>query len=328
VIQSLAHRRTGTRALDYDEFGLSAFAVATSDPADKGCLTAGFTALGIAEGGSQNIILDGFCIHGEDGVKFGSQNCMEGGEDADSEVIISMPNPGAGLGNGGHDLGSDNEVVSESMCNDGVYSNNDLPDNVEQQSIANFADNDDFIFDLSYPAGDSGHVDKVTARIDELRTNYASEFPADVTPIFQDDYVISSDSTVSNQLIISNSKITIGSNVSLANVYLLAKENVEFGSNVTIGSPDFCNTKNGKVLILAGEQAKFGSDNNMFGSQVIAGNFVDYGSHNIDMREVSVLSGGDIKFGSGWDIRGCDTNGAHQTVDPGKQLDRISRLVK
>jgi len=248
------------RALGFTEFGLSAGAVATSEPVDKGCLTAGFTALGIAEGGSQNTILDGFCIHGEEGVKFGSQNCMEGGEDADSEVIISMPHPGAGLGNGGHELGSDNEVVSESMCNDGVYSNNDLPDNVEQQSIADFAD-DDFIFDLDYPAGDSDHVDKVRAKIDDL----SGSNPWGLTPIFQDDYVISSDSTVSNQLIISNSKITIGSNVSLNNVYLLAKENVEFGSDVTIGSPDFCNTQTGQVFILAGEQAKFGSDNHMNG---------------------------------------------------------------
>jgi len=291
-----------------DTLNISVSAIAIAPPPSEGqdCLNAGFLALGTAEGGSTNEIRGGWCLHGEEGVKFSSQNGIEGGPGAESQPTISMSSPDSDYGDGGYDFGSDNEVVPEEDIGDGNWANNNLPNIVEQATIADYLNPaTPFIFDLSKPAGHSAHVDAAQDMVDTLYDDFLAQLPVGFSITYSSDDV-SIDHNFQNEVVVSRKKITIGSDVTMNNVILLAKENVEMGSNVTIGSSSYCDSPDDSMnFILGAEMAKFGSDVEMYNLQVFAGDYVDWGSNNATVGAVSVFSAGSLKFGSDWDIRGC-----------------------
>ncbi|WIY25097.1 pilus assembly protein TadG-related protein [Parasedimentitalea psychrophila] len=297
----------GMVAADTLDISVSAIAIAPPPSEGKDCMSAGFFALGTAEGGSTNELRDGWCIHGEEGVKFGSQNSIEGGPDAETQSTISMPSPSSNYGEGGFDFGSDNEVVPEEFFDDGSWANNDLPDIVETATIADYLNPAiDFMFDISKPAGHSDHIHAAQDMVDILYDDYPGGYPPGISTIIYSSDNVDIDYNFNNALIVSDKKITIGSDVTMNNVFLLAKENVEIGSNVTIGSSTYCDSPDNSMnFILGAEMAKFGSDVEMFNLQVFAGDYVDWGSNNATVGAVSVFSAGSLKFGSDWDIRGC-----------------------
>lgn len=292
----------------------SAIAIAPP-PEGPGCFKSGFFALGTTEGGSTNKFRDGFCMHGEQGVKLGSQNSVEGGDDAENPVTISLSDMGEDYGDGGPDTGSDNEVVPEEQFDDGVWSNNSLPAIIQERSITDYVNPGaaNFPFDLSFPAGHSAHVQSATNRIDTLVADAASAFPPEMTFQHSNDD-IDIDSNFSNAVVVSEKKIKIGSDVTMNNVILLAKENVEIGSDVTIGLSTFCDAPDLSVnFIMGAEMTKIGSDVKMTNLQIMAGEYVDWGSNDTSAAAVSVFSAGSLKFGSDWDIRGC--GGANLFLD-------------
>jgi len=304
----------GMVAADTLDISTSAIAIAPP-PEAPGCLSAGFFALGTAEGGSTNELRDGWCIHGEEGVKFSSQNSIEGGPDADTQATISMSSPSSDYGDGGYDFGSDNEVVPEEYFDDGNWANNNLPDIVETATMSDYLNpSADFIFDITKPAGHSDHITAAQAMVGTLYADYPGGYPPGISTLIYSSDDVDIDYNFQNALIVSEKKIKIGSDVTMNNVFLLAMENVEIGSNVTIGSSTFCDSPDDSMnFILGAEMAKFGSDVEMFNLQVFAGDYVDWGSNNATVGAVSVFSAGSLKFGSDWDIRGC--GGANLLLD-------------
>ena len=92
------------------------------------------------------------------------------------------------------------------------------------------------------------------------------------------------------------------------------------GKNLWCDNPDPYDV----FFIMATHYVKLGSNLTMNGGQLISGEFGDIGSNEVDMRGVSFLSGGHIKFGSQWDIRGCvDNDGGNLTFDFGGEDYRL-----
>lgn len=287
------------------------------------CLRQGLTALGVTEFGSNNNFLDGTCVHGEGGIKLGSNNCAADSGPAGA-AGLSVPFPGGPLGSGGTDYGSDNAVKAHDECGSGS-GNNDLLAHTQSKVLLDYlAPNTSFLFNTSIAAGDDAHSTAIRQAIDELITN---GLPTAMN-VFIDSGDITIESDLTNTVIVSGGTIDVPSNLSLNNVYLLADHKVEVGSNVNLGRIDFCsNPGPEQLLIIAAEEIKIGSNTNTIAAQLIAGKFIDYGS-NEPVYGSSLLSAGDIKFGSNTRIHSCQgVNPVMNYAPPNSNAVTASKLV-
>ena len=124
--------------------------------------------------------------------------------------------------------------------------------------------------------------------------------------IVDGDVDISSSTVLNDVVIVSTKKITVGSDSSLANVILAAGDNVELGSNGTIGDSNYCTgTGDGSVQILATNHVLVGSNTSFTGAQLIAGLDADLGSNEISATALAIQAGNDIKLGSDLNLGEC-----------------------
>lgn len=290
----------------------TSIALAQADPnhTSSNCLHLGLTALGITELGSANNFFDGTCVHGEGGIKLGSSNCAADDGPA-GPALFSVPFPGGPLGNGGTDYGTNNAVKPYHQCGSGPP-NNDLLAHTQSKTLLDYANGGSaLLFDLAYSPGHAAHS---TAVSDAINALVANGLPSGLeVQIYPTDVTINSDLT--NTAIISSGKIDVTSNNSLNNVYLLAHDNVEIGSNVNLGRNDFCsNPGPEQLLIMAAKDINIGSNTRSTAVQMIAGHYLDFDS-NEPLYGNTLLSGGDIKFGSNVDIHPCEAH--HPVIDYG-----------
>ena len=264
-------------------YSLSTAAVAVNAGPTEDCLGNGFIAMGKVYSGSQNVITDGFCIHGEEGVKVGSQNEFHPG------VEISMPNL-ADL-----EQGSDNNNVPPNGLNDALEQRSLIPeDALRIGEIMNELQNGTFQPLPDYLNGTIQHVQDLPAN------------PVAGTLYVVDNVVdFGSGANVEGFGVIGRKEVKVGSDSTVKNALLASYMTLDIGSNVYIGDSTFCDTHNGEVFLASPTLVKTGSNVDIVGAQIITGDLGDFGSDLVRYTSVSVQAAGDIKVGSQLQLSGC-----------------------
>ena len=282
-------------------YNITTAAIAVNSGAVDDCKKNGFVANGKVYTGSENVFKDGFCVHGEKGVKVGSQNEFHDG------VEISMPHfdneDGEGL-----DEGSDNNNTPPDGLIDALSERKLIPeDALNADSIMDDIKNGNFAnFGAELPDYLSGDIQNI------------SEWPPD-NLVDGTLYVVSgvvdfgSDADVQNIGIVGLDEVKVGSNSTVKNALLVSFKTLDLGSNIFVGDNDFCDTHDGEVFLGSKELVKAGSNLDMIGAQIIAGGSVDgapvdMGSDLTRFTQVGVQSAGDIKIGSQQLLNGCPTS--------------------
>ncbi len=248
-------------------------AIASKIPPDD-CYVNGMVAGNQILASSTSQFLDSYCVYGRNGVTVGSNNTFADG------VQIGM------LDLADLQSGSDNDGLDDALVE------MDLTPDLTADVAGLIAD-----LQADYP-------DYIS------QTEYVSVLPD--PPVAGTAYIVDQDvnfvsSTVLNDVVIvSTDKITVGSDSSLANVILAAGENVELGSNNTIGDSNYCTgTGDGSVQILATNHVLVGSNTSFTGVQLIAGLDADLGSNDISSTALAIQAGNDIKLGSDLNLGVC-----------------------
>ena len=269
------------------------------------CYLGGIVAGGSVPSGSDNTYLAGFCVYGHDGVEVGSNNTFEPGvtlgmDEADGIFLAGSDNVNMPAPSYPDLVPSLAEMVSQLI--------DDYSPGGPEQSFAHCG---------TLPSG--------TIDIASLGTNCAYNVLGDAT--------IPSNSTLSDVAIFAIGTVTVGSGSSavlpedydmvLENVFL-AGYRVQVGSYVRLGQTDYCDTGDGEVTILALENILIGSNNYIYGGQVIAGGLTDMQS-NLWMEGTAVQAVDNAKFQSDTTFSVCDVQRQHEI--PILTADLAVRLV-
>jgi Flp pilus assembly protein TadG len=251
----------------------------TGDP----CLNNGFVAAGKVYSGSENSVAGGFCIHGELGVKVGSQNEFHPGTE------VSMPDLS--------DLeeGSDNNDNPPDGLINSIVERELIPeDALNIGSVISDLENGTFPELPDYLDGTIEHVE---------------DLPANPTPgtlyIVENVVDFGSDANVEGFGVIGLQEVKVGSNSTVKNAMLISHTTLDMGSNIFIGDSDFCNSHDGEVFMGSKELMKMGSNTDVVGAQIISAGLADFGSDLVNFKSVGVQAAGDLKVGSQLQLSGC-----------------------
>ncbi len=256
---------------------------------EDNCFRNGIVAGRQVLSGSTNMLVDAYCIHGEDwGVKVGSQNAFWNGTE------VSMPDL-ALLDAGTDNLGLDDALVERSLLPELALQVAELIDGLETET-----DLPDYIYTVSY---------NLPSNADD---GYGTPWGVEGTAYIIDGIVaVESGRTLNNVVIIAEDVLSIGSDYTITNAILAADNTggtvgrVQLGSFGTMGSSDYCLTGLGTVEVLAMENVTVGSNTDIFGGQLIAGVDADLGSDEISSTSLGVQAVRDAKLGSQLRLTGC-----------------------
>ncbi len=259
-------------------------AVAVNAGPSENCLYSGLIANGKVLSGSSNIFSAGFCIHGEDGVKVGSQNEFHPG------VEVSMPDLSdleeGSNNNGTPPNGLDNALVQRPLIPVAALNINST---INDMKNGNFLQWPDYLNGI---------------------TQYVEDLPGDPQPgtlyIVENVVDFGSHADVQNFGVVGLEEVKVGSNSTIKNALLVSFKTLDIGSNVLVGDSDFCNSHDGEVFLASPELVKTGSNVSMIGAQILTGALGDFGS-NLQYTSVNVQAAGDIKVGSQLNMTGCPT---------------------
>ena len=316
----------------------SAIAEAVGGGGANNCETNGIIAGGQVQSGSQNGIVDSFCIHGEEGVQVGSTNNFCGSQ-------ISMPNTDHVSEGGMLDPGSDNIGLDlpPGVCDDppsGVCGDppsgcvldsqslrpeladkvaetiDDLSDDLSNNVFSGLPDNVNInIKFVEFDPPDN--ADNDTGQWGEPGTIYVFAGQYDVTGsnraldkliiLAGGDINIGQGAILDNVVIVAGKEIDISQGYTVTNSVLASDTYVDLQSNGTIGQADFCTSGEGAVVIMAKEMVKVQSNTPINGGQIIAGTIADLQSDEISAHGLAIQAIGDVKLGSQLNIVGCPT---------------------
>ena len=273
----------------------SAIAEAHGNPAD--CMANGVVAGGQVLSGSTNQFVNSVCIHGELGVKVGSQNDY-------SNSYVSMPDLGMLL-NGSDNIGIDECFYAPPApsCVLGVRTlRPELADNVAA-TIAEIQN--DLIKYVVTNLPDNVEITAVSTSLPSDPTGTGQWGIPGTAYVIDGKVDINSWRTLDNIVIVASEGISIGSNYSTKNSIIASRQRVQMGSWGFIGQAGFCDSGEGAVAILAEENVLVGSNTDIHGGQIVAGQMADLGSNKISAHGLAVQAVNDVKLGSELLIEGC-----------------------
>ena len=270
------------------------------------CVGNGMMALGDVDVSSQSLHLSGSCAHAEGALKLGSNACIQRGETGEA-AAFSTPNPDD------IHVGQNIESVEhEDECGTMLAETVDINDYLY---VAEFADYllepENFIFDLSLPANDPGHVESVETFIDNYEgSEYDLGWPAcDTLPSKGNTTTLDQDVNIENCVLYVDGDVDFkrqgNGPLAFENVIILAKGDVKFSSDTTLGTIATCDTiSESTSLIVASGSLHAPAKMDLYGTQIILGE----GAHVSAQGEStggSILSGGDLTFTAQFDAEGC-----------------------
>ncbi len=259
---------------------------------EDNCYTNGIVAGRQVLSGSTLKLFDAFCVHGEEGVKVGSQNTFQNGTE------ISMPDL-ALLDAGSDNIGLDDSLYERSMLPDVAYQVGEL--------IADLKTDLTYLPDYIYTVS--------TSLPSNAGDGFGTPWGVEGTAyIINETVSINSGRTLNNVVIIAEDVLSIGSDFTITNAILAANNTggtvgrVQLGSYGTIGSSEYCLSGLGTVEVLAIENVLVGSNTDIFGGQFIAGVDADLGSDLISTTGLGIQAVRDVKLGSQLEFTGCLTD--------------------
>lgn len=258
-------------------------AVAVNAGPAEDCLSNGLVSNGKVYSGSTNVFAGGFCIHGEKGVKVGSQNEFHPGVEVSMPLLSDL------------EEGSDNNEIPPNGLNDALVQRPLIPEaalninsTINDLKNGNFANLPDYL---------NGTI------------QYVEELPPDPQAgylyIVDGDVDFGSNTDVEGYGVIGLKAVTFGSNNTIKNALVIGVEKLDLGSNIFVGDSNFCNSHDGEVFLGSPEIVTMGSNVDVIGSQIISGGLADFGSDLVNFTLVGVQAAGDIKVGSQLQLKGC-----------------------
>ena len=248
------------------------------------CFREGFVAEDIVDIQSNNSYINGFCIHSNTHVEVNSNNYFENG------TIVSMPDkrdiilPNSGL--------QTNDGLGDSL-RDGAYQIrilNRLADIIDSLEDGEDTYRPDYIkFTTPVALASRNNLDET-----DLQPGYIYTFNGCSG---NQKLSIKGGVTIEDVVLITNCKIQYGAGVVLENS-LIATRNTGASSqtgasSVRVGRDDNCATDGGSQLLTLGGMS-FPADLQVFGSQLIAMDDIDFAANANGIEGASFIAGGTI----------------------------------
>jgi Flp pilus assembly protein TadG len=283
-------------------FDVVARAVATTGGgAVDNCLRNGFLADGNFEVGSKVAISGDTCVHGQTGMKFGSD-----------VQILSPAEVTYGTGASLQGLSNSGNVINTPVQQDQTIIANGQIDSLLTaiQSNAASAPKPNWSWTVdSNPSQDFNNCN-----------------PVKWTLYIRKKVDLSSCSGLMRDFAVFGQEIKLPSGSSsnpfqIKNMFFASNTWIETGSNLDIGASDYCTSGADSVFFLARNHIKFGSDIRMWGVQVISGASgpasigIEFGD-DYQTTAVSALSDGFLKLGSSPNVAGSSSHVACNRDDP------------
>lgn len=269
------------RLAGFTKWDISVQAVAVATQSGRDCRHGGFFSNSVVNSGSNNSYIDGFCLHGQLGVKVGSGNFFEKG------TIVSM------VDHADLDQSQNNAGLSAALTELDLH----LP--LPQRIPAIIA------------AMQSGDLSALPDWITHIQS--VSEITPS-TPIAEGTlYIVEgvadfgSNRTIRNIAVVTGSEISTGSNVTMHNVFLATASKALFGSNNVIGTEDYCDTGLFNVYIFAMDDIEFvsGTGQAFRGLQMASRGSINLGSQMAEVEGVYGEADRAIVYGSANSYGGC-----------------------
>lgn len=269
------------------------------------CLLEGFVADGVIDVQSNNSYFNGFCMHSNSYVTINNNNYFESG------TIVSMPDTDdlVVTVNGGGE--PKNEGLAEAL-REGKYFIKIL--NRLDFITAGVKDRDsryarDYINNYNVHEISTGNGNNVSTSFAKATVDPSSLMKGRVNTADCSNELTLDGGVYEEMVIISECDVKIANNVQLIDVVLISKGNVG-GSHIILGADDNCAPGGGAQLLSYGD-IKFSSKIEMYGSQMIAANDIDFEASGDGMAGASVVAGGNIDSTSNLNFAFCGTGMEH-----------------
>ncbi len=351
AVQVLAHRNQENDnplglylapaiGLAEQEINVSAIAWATAATGDD-CYQRGIIAAEWVDMDSTNTYVDGVCIFGDRGVRYQSDNCMQGGYEDDNPETCGDPidgpgvevmtcngdcerGPGAWDEGGGSNLGMEDAqaygerypALAEAATLDGFigaaeagFFDNTPPGSWgDEYDYEKFADPDNMIGPVVEYSMPSTGLE--SGKIYDLRGDTVDIPKGDFRDIaiIADTIKLQSDSNLTNAILMATDEIVIDGNIN--NVVIASRDLVKLGSNIVVGDPNVNCPDNVTVAIYAQGKFTIQSNTTVANTQLVTGYSVDVLDlqSNNNYYGVTIQSNGNINLGSNNFFRGCPTD--------------------
>ena len=276
-------------------------AMAIAEGAGVGdCIENGIVAKGKVYMGS-TINADESCIYGQEGVKVGSQNSFY-------DAMIGMPDLAM------LEEGSDNAALTEALQKVNFGEDDNTPTPLADMAVTSEGTTEMMYNTLNPP--------QIPETVDEY-SGGDLDFPSDLTlaegKVIENAVItatgkvsIGSDYILKNVVILADGDVQVGSDFVFTNVIIISRNRVQLGSYgkmCIVGGDGKCTEDScakAATVIVAGENFLLGSNSEMHGTQIVAGQLADIGSDFHRITGSPIQSGGDIKLGSQLQVSDCN----------------------
>lgn len=284
-------------ALGRNSFNVNARAVATIGGGSiDDCLRNGYIADGKLEFGSDVAIQGDTCVHGQEGIKVGSDVVMTGGG---VDVTYGVGSNFEGQGNSGNNIPAPKQEdktfpVDIDAILDSFLSNPSDAPQPEWGPWDVVTRNGDWKPSRTQCAALNGSHDLfiVTGKVELTECTTLSGFAVFATK----EIILPSGSSSPNQF-------------KMQDMYFASNDLINVGSNVDIGSSNYCDDGSGSSFFIARNKIIFQSDVRMWGVQIISGASgptspgIELGD-DIQSEATAVWSAGYLKLGSNPNLNG------------------------
>lgn len=294
------------------------------------CLDGGFVSLGDTSVQSNTLLLRGMCMHADSNSTIGQNACVQLGAAGVATVFSVQNTQDASIGSGA------TYVEEASECNTMFAQPLELDDYLIEATFKDYLVNpEEFIFDLSLPANDPGHITAIEDYIDNFRGSEDDPgwpdcpgFPATQTGSVAVTLDIDDPGYPCVVIVDGDLQLKRSTPIAYDNIMILVKGSVTFASDTRIGIEADCNTLEAGNMIVASEGGGGPAKLEFFGTQMIFGDdFTPLGASSTVVGS-TILSAGDISTTSNWTMEGCqDTVHAIEFEDVSDDPPPVRKLV-
>ena len=273
----------GLNSLDVAARSVARAGVGTMADGDEtpvtGC-NGGLFAMADLETGSSNEFYDGFCLHGNDGVKTGSSNNFGEGVKVTMTHLSDL------------NVGSSNMGIYEA-ASEGTHDFSLLPQidvMIDAMRAADFSALPPFIT-------------KGPVYMDRIRND--DVLVPGTLYIVNGTVATDSGATWHDVAIVATGNVSMGSQNTYWNVVIATDGRITTGSNNTIGQFGFCDTGVFSAYLMSRQRMRFGSGNPLAGVLMLSEAEIETGSSNVGGQFVYGEAGLHVKFNSSNVFSGC-----------------------
>jgi len=286
----------------------TAIALNSDGPFLPPCVGNGVLSLGNNDTGQNSVLVSGSCLHADGSLTLGQNTCVQVGESGVSATFSVSNINDASLG------GNAESVEDPADCGTTNAVPIELTDLLNEASISDYlVEPDDFIFDLSIPAGHPDHVTNLETFIDNFRGSEfdpgwpdCEGFPASGRTTLDVNFSEPCVAIVDGNPILK--RLPSEGGFTMENAILLVKGQITFSSDAQLGVPGDCSdVATSSTLVIASEGGSSPAKLSLNGTQMIFGDDFHAAAEG-DSTGAAIISAGDLLITSNWEMTGCPEN--------------------